>query len=245
VKNQYFGDINDYKKYSLLRLLSGQGQIETTVCWVLTEDDDRTDGKRIRYLEQPDRWQSYDPMLYEYLRELVLEKGARNISHIEKDDILPKCRFYKEFISDDVDSRARFFKKFLEFAQGSDLVFFDPDNGIEVKSIPRGKKSSSKYIYWDEVQSSYEAGYSLMIYQHFPRRPREPFLRNLVRRFRHFVTARQVFSYCTFHVAFLLIPQPRHEDMFLENSDKVSKTWGEVIKIRKHKLARAAVTTIA
>jgi len=26
MKNQYFGDINDYKKYSLLRLLGGHGQ---------------------------------------------------------------------------------------------------------------------------------------------------------------------------------------------------------------------------
>ena len=244
MKNQYFGDINDYKKYGLLRLLSGQGQIETAVCWVLTEDDSRTDGRRIRYLEQPGKWQNYDPILYEHLREHVLEKGTRNISHIEKNNILPKSRFYKEFICDDIDSRARFFKKFLKFAQGSDLIFFDPDNGIEVKSIPRGKKSSSKYIYWDEVQSSYEAGYSLMIYQHFPRRPREPFLRNLVRRFRDFVTARQIFSYCTFHVAFLLIPQPHHEYMFLENSDKVSEKWGEVIKIRKHELARTVAAVV-
>ena len=147
MKNQYFGDINDYKKYSLLRILSGNGQIETVVCWVLTEDDSRTDGSKIRYLEQPEKWQNYDPTVYEYLRKQVLDKGIRNVSYIEQDDIIPNCRFYREVINDNVGSRENFFSGFLEFAKGADLVFFDPDNGIEVKSIPRGRKSSSKYVY--------------------------------------------------------------------------------------------------
>lgn len=238
MKNQYFGDINDYKKYSLLRLLGGQGQIKTAVCWVLTEDDNRTDGSKIKYLEQPDKWRDYDPVLYEYLRKLVLEKGLRDVRNIEQDAVLPNCRFFKDFIYDNIESRENFFNSFHKFAKGVDLVFFDPDNGIEIKSIPRGRKSSSKYVYWDEVKASYEAGHSLMIYQHFPRRPREPFLRNLVRKLRDFVLARQVFSYCTFHVAFLLIPQPHHEEIFIENTARVSESWGDKIRVRKHPIVR-------
>jgi hypothetical protein len=237
MKNQYFGDINDYKKYSLLRLLSGQGQIETAVCWVLTEDDNRTDGRRIRYLERPERWQRYDPIVYEHLRETVLRKGVRNVGSIERANILHNCRFYNMLIRDDIDLRDQYFKRFLQFAEGADLVFFDPDNGLEVKSVPRGRKSSSKYVYWDEVKASYSAGHSLMIYQHFPRSPRELFLRNLFRKFKEFVHAPQVFSYCTFHVAFLVIPQPRHEEMFKKHNSIVSEVWGEVIDIRIHKIA--------
>ena len=238
MKNQYFGDINDYKKYSLLRLLSGQGQIETAVCWALTEDDDRTDGKRIRYLERPERWQRYDPIVYEHLRESVLRKGVRDVNSIERSNILRNCRFYNVLIRDDINLRDQYFKRFFKFAEDADLVFFDPDNGLEVKSVPRGKKSSSKYMYWDEIKASYLAGHSLMIYQHFPRSPREPFLRNLVDKFNEFVRASQVFSYCTVHVAFLVIPQPHHEKMFIEHNSIVSEMWGEVIKIRMHKIAR-------
>ncbi len=238
MKNQYFGDINDYKKYSLLRLLSGWGQIETAVCWVLTEDDDRTDGRRIRYLERPDIWRSYDPIVFEHLREYVLEKGVRNISHIEKDNILPKCRFYKEFIYDDIDSRTRFFKKFLEFAQGSDLVFFDPDNGLEVKSVPRGRKRSSKYIYWSEVEVAYRSGHSILLYQHFPRKPRESFIRSLIHQFKALDGIRNVIFYCTFHMAFLLIPQPHHEEIFIENTARVSEIWGDKIRVRKYPIVR-------
>lgn len=39
MKNQYFGDINDYRKYGLIRLLTGAGKLKTTVCWMLTPDD--------------------------------------------------------------------------------------------------------------------------------------------------------------------------------------------------------------
>jgi hypothetical protein len=240
MKNQYFGDINDYKKYSLLRHLSGNGQIETVVCWVLTEDDNGTDGKRIRYLEQPDTWQKYDPIVYEHLREHVLDKGIRHINVIAQAKVLRNCRFYNEFIRDDVNLRDQYFEKLLKFAEGADLVFFDPDNGLEVKSVPRGKKKSSKYIYWSEVEKSYNSGHSILLYQHFPRKPRESFIRSLIQRFRALEGVRTVFSYCTFHVAFLLIPQPHHENMFIENSCKIRETWGDLIRVRTHSLVKAS-----
>lgn len=243
MKNQYFGDINDYKKYSLLRLLSGQGQIKTAICWVLTEDDNRTDGRKISYLSQPEKWKSFDPLLYEHLYRLVIERGFRRVDHIEKDNILNNCKFYKDIMYDSIESREHFFNKFLRFSKGVDLVFFDPDNGIQIKSIPRGRRSSSKYMYWDEIQASYEAGHSIMIYQHFPRKPREPFLRDLVRKFRNIVHVRQVFSYCTDHVAFILVPQLHHQEIFVENSNRVKKVWGDVIKVRNHELV-PSITSI-
>ncbi len=234
MKNQYFGDINDYKKYSLLRLLSGHGQIKTAICWVLTEDDGRRDGSRIKYLEKPEQWQDYDRVVFEHLRENVLHKGMRDVSLIERNDILPNCTFYRELVHDDNKSRDEYFKGFWDFSKGTDLIFFDPDNGIEVKSIPRGKRNSSKYVYWDEVRASYQAGHSLVIYQHFPRKPRELFLRNLARKFRDMVGTRKIFSYCTYHVAFLLIPQPKHEELFIKNHAKISQAWGDIIKVRPH-----------
>ena len=35
MKNQYFGDINDYRKYGLLRILTNGGEVDTAVCWML------------------------------------------------------------------------------------------------------------------------------------------------------------------------------------------------------------------
>ncbi len=238
MKNQYFGDINDFKKYGLLRILGGNGEIETAVCWVLTEDDSGSDGRRIGYLEQPEIWQKYDPILYEHLRENVLNKGIRDVDVIERGNILNNCRFYSEIISDDSRMRDQYFDKFFEFAEGADLVFFDPDNGLEVKSVPRGKKKSSKYIYWSEIEASYKSGHSILLYQHFPRKPRESFIRSLVQQFKALDGIRTVISYCTFHVAFLLIPQPHHEDIFVENTARISENWGDVIRVKKHSIVQ-------
>lgn len=238
MKNQYFGDINDYKKYSLLRHLTGNGEIETVVCWVLTDDDSGNDGRRIRYLEQPETWQKYDPIIFEHLREYVLGKGIRRIDIIEKANVLSNCRFYNEIIQDDARLRDQYFDRFFEFASGADLVFFDPDNGLGVKSVPRGKKKSSKYIYWGEVEQSYKSGYSILLYQHFPRKPRDSFIRGLIQQFKALDGIRSVISYCTLHVAFLLIPQPDHEDMFTQNTARLSEDWGDVIRVKKHPIAR-------
>lgn len=237
MKNQYFGDINDYKKYSLLRLLSGQGEIKTAVCWVLTEDDSGTDGKRTSYLEKPEIWRKYDPVVYQHLREHVVRQGIRDVGTLEYHNILPNCRFYNDIISDDIKLRIRFFKKFMRFVGDADMIFFDPDNGLEVKSVPLGKKKSSKYIYWHEIRESYEDGHSLLLYQHFPRMSRESFICSLVERFKELDGIRSIYSYCTYHVAFLLIPQPRHEKLFDSNTAQVSQNWGDIIRVRKYCIA--------
>ena len=36
MKHQYVGDINDYRKYALLRALSAGGANRIGVCWMLT-----------------------------------------------------------------------------------------------------------------------------------------------------------------------------------------------------------------
>ena len=61
MKNQYFGDVNDYRKYGLLRILSASGQAGVGVCWMLTPSDGRTDGQLLTYLDQPARYRNFAP----------------------------------------------------------------------------------------------------------------------------------------------------------------------------------------
>jgi hypothetical protein len=237
MKNQYYGDINDYKKYSLIRHLVSNGKIETAICWVLTENDDLNDGKKTKYLEQPEIWQKYDPIVFNLLRETVLENGNRNVQNVENGDIIPNCRFYNKLMVDDINRRESFFSQLYKFADGVDLIFFDPDNGMEVKSVPYGKKKSSKYIYWNEIETAFELGYSILLYQHFPRKPREPFIHNLVKHFRDLENIQKIITYCTHHVAFILVPQPQHEKLFSKSNRKISHDWGNLIKIKEHHIA--------
>lgn len=233
MKNQYFGDINDYKKYSLLRHLSGWGQLKTAVCWLLTRDDKGGDGNHINYLTQSDKWKVYDTTLFEFLEQRVSKQGIRDIKVIENSELILNCSFYSEIVDDDITLRQAYFNKFFEFVKDADLIFYDPDNGLEVKSIPLGTKKSSKYLYWSEVKATYESGHSIFIYQHFPRMNRESYINNLAQHFRKIDGIKRIFWYTTRHVVFFLLAQSKHENLFIESNADILNAWGEKIGIRE------------
>ncbi|TKJ28979.1 MAG: hypothetical protein CEE40_09885 [Chloroflexi bacterium B3_Chlor] len=235
MKNQYFGDINDYRKYGLLRLFSGYGEITTAACWMLTPDDGRTDGSFTDYLHQPEKWRRYDRELYDHLRDLVLVQNLRDVRGVETVAILSSCRFAPGLLPNDAEGRAAYFDTFAGVTEGCDLIFFDPDNGIQVKSKPYGRKDSSKYLYWHEIRDSFSAGHSLLIYQHFPRVKREPFIDTLARELAENTGAQEVYSFRTPRVLFLLAPQDRHREFFRECSEKVEAAWGSQIAVARHR----------
>ena len=55
MKNQYFGDINDYRKYGLMRVLAQRSSLALGICWLITEDDEHGDGELRAYLSNPSR----------------------------------------------------------------------------------------------------------------------------------------------------------------------------------------------
>jgi hypothetical protein len=237
MKNQYFGDLNDYRKYGLIRSLTGMGELSTAVCWMLTPNDGRTDGRYIRYLEEPSKWQVYDPGLYEALRNIVAVQGTRSVHGAEEAGLLPSARFFGNILSDDRKARRRFFDKFWQFAEGSDLLFFDPDNGLEVKSKPFGYKGSSKYLYWRELIRAFLRGYSILVYQHFPRVKRDQFVNQKAREIACQTGARKVISFRTPRVVFFLL-LPEYPNVALErNIMKVSEDWGSQIQVQWYKLS--------
>ena len=147
MKNQYFGDIYDYIKYGLLRQLSCCGKVSTAVCWMLTENVDRRDGNRVNYLQEPEAWRAFDPPVFDCLRTAVLARNERNIRTIEDSGLLPNTSFYSPSLTDGPDERRTYFDSFLESSRGKELVFFDPDNGLEIKSVKYGRKGASRYLH--------------------------------------------------------------------------------------------------
>jgi len=230
MKNQYFGDINDYKKYGLIRQLSGFGDIQTTICWMLTPDDQRPDGHRIHYLLEPETWRGFDPVVFNHLHKYVIERKHRAVSSLEEGSVLPNCRFYSEIIQDDACQRSGYLLRFLEFARNSDLVFFDPDNGMEVRSVSLGRRNSSKYLYFSEVQKAFSMGHSLLVYQHLPPLPREPFIQNLVYKLKACTNTNRIYLYKTQFVVFFLIAQLAHDKLFTKANDMVTEVWSNQIE---------------
>ena len=235
MKNRYFGDIHDYFKYALLRQLTGSGGASTVVCWMLTEDDRGTGGKRTKYLEEPEKWNSFEPLVFDFLRNQVLERKVRTVQAIEKSDVLPNCRFYSRLLTDDSGQRQEYFDRFLGFARGAAFVFFDPDNGVEVKSVKYGRRNSSKYLYWNEIALTLGANHSLLIYQHLPLRPRSPFIDSLADILLEICRGGVVYAIRTSQVAFFLVPQRGCSRWFRKSLSDIEKRWDGVLVISEHR----------
>lgn len=234
LKDQYVGDINDFRKYGLIRTLLEGGDLRLFCCWLKTPDDASTDGSSRRYLTEPTRWRDYDPDLFDTLERLS-RSHAPGIQQIERSGVLPNAAFMSAVVADRLDRREGYFAEVYGQAATSDVTFFDPDNGFEVRSRARGTKGSSKYIYWDEVVTTYGAGASVLVYQHFPRVERSRFVSQLMRRLRQQTGARWTASFSTSHVLFALAPQDRHRNILADGCRRAQAMWGKQFSIRVHR----------
>ena len=125
---------------------------------------------------------------------------------------------------------------FLRTARKSELVFFDPDNGIEIKSVPFGKKKSSKYLYFSEVQRVFKDGHSILIYQHLPPKPRLALASYLGQRLAEATNANRIYLYWTQFVLFFLITQSHDVSHVEEANKKISNIWSDQIRVELMKV---------
>ena len=115
----------------------------------------------------------------------------------------------------------------------ADLVFVDPDNGIEVRSRPVGRKGSSKYVTWQEIRDLWETGCSILIYQHFRREPRAAFAERMISEVREQTGARFTAALRTPYVLYLLAAQERDETQFREAVALLPQRWnGQIEPVR-------------
>ena len=231
MKDQYFGDINDYRKYGLIRAIHAASGFRTLIAWMLTRDDGRTDGQTTGYLAQPNRWAGFDPDLFNTLRAALRRNARRDVSLIEQTNLLPHADYFTEFVPDAACERDQWFKALARRAQSCDLVFLDPDNGLEVKSRPYGRKDSSKHLFWSEAKALWDIGPSLLIYQHFPRVNRIEYIRRRTDELRSALPGAVIATFSTSRVAFFLALQPRHHPLRPKIVATVHKRWGDQIQV--------------
>lgn len=223
MKNQYFGDVNDYRKYGLLRHLNRSGFERLMVAWMLTPDDDSAEGNFRSYLTDRARFAGCDPELYVAL-QAILRNTDPCVALLNDSRVLSTAAFYSAQVPDRRAERLGWQQGLWAAAVGSDLVFVDPDNGIEVKSRPIGRKGSSKYVAWEELTGLWRAGCSVLIYQHFRREERGVFARRMATELAERTGAQLVEAFRTPHVLFLLAAQNRHADAF-HRACSVDSSW--------------------
>jgi hypothetical protein len=237
MKNQYVGDVNDYRKYGILRKLIDAG-LKLGVFWMLTEDDSSGEGNDTCYLceKYAKQYRDYDPELYDKLNYLVNENKNRTVAAIAKSGILPGTVFVDDEITDDKDDRMKKVEKAVLSLSSVDLVFFDPDNGLENRlkedgsktKYPKikGHKESNKLLYFDEVKTTFnENGKSLLIYQHYPRIKRDEYRETRSKELLEMTGTRKVHTISTQNVCFFLVGQDRHMKKIQTAMESLKTSW--------------------
>jgi hypothetical protein len=209
MKDQYVGDYNDFVKYALLRAVLAQG-LPLLVCWMLTESDGSSDGGKVAYLRQPERFRELDPENFDLMARLV-GAGKRSVAAIEASGLLPG---------------ARYFPRTLEGDEPPAVVFLDADNGFEVAS----SRGSPKYVYWDEVANTYGRGHSVIVFQHFAREERSGHIRRLLERLAE-LTGAQTFALRSANVGFFFAAQQGHGGALNGAAEKLARRWGPRLQL--------------
>jgi hypothetical protein len=185
VRHNFVNDIGDYAKYALLRALcaSDQELIRLGVIWYLTDHAELNgDGRKRAHLSDGG-WERLDSGLLAMMRQLesTLPSQDLSLSLIEASGILPAgTAFFSETVPrmqarprQRAPERAAWFERARAAVANCNLVFLDPDNGLEVPSVAVTSPLACKYAAVREVAALLDNGASVVLYQHGSRTPWE------------------------------------------------------------------------
>ena len=174
MQNRYVGDIGDYLKLGILRALS-PGYHLGIAWWLFPDESHNRDGRHISYLNRPDQWRHFDPDLFDTLREIV-SSGRRHVHALEAAGVLPGAIFASELIpiggpiAQRQQGRHEWLRSIRRRLEAADLLFLDPDNGLEPAGFRPTAAKSGKSIMISEVRELARPGRCLIVYHHQTRR---------------------------------------------------------------------------
>lgn len=176
MQDRFTGDIGDFGKYGLLRVL-GAPPLTLAIIWYLVDSSDAPVATRTtRYLSNPSRFRPCDPPLFDCLNHLVTEE-ERSVQYVSSAGILPGVTiFYDRRLPSSGSSstlpkrRVVWFQHAFTITSPCDLVFLDPDNGIAPYGLTQGNRRGQAYVFPEEIPPFLARGQSLIIYHHLSRR---------------------------------------------------------------------------
>lgn len=182
MQDRYAGDVGDFGKLGLLRqLTAGTPPLRLGVLWYRVQDESHNnDGRHTSYLtsdaKQHADLRACDPALATALARLIAS-GQRSIADLERAANLPPgTRFHSTplglagtAVADRPRTREAWFTTALTAVQDTDIVFLDPDNGLEARSATQGQAKIVKYARYADLEALRAAGHSLVVYHHLGR----------------------------------------------------------------------------
>jgi hypothetical protein len=135
------------------------GEYKLGINWCMTKEDGTNDGKKNKVENKP-VLREYDPVLYDILKN-------NDFTKLQNAYFNKGTKYYgKENI--EIHLEYQYEKNAFQELKNQDVIFFDPDNGLEMPSKPLGQRY--KYIpyriaarYWNEDKS-------IIIFQHKDRK---------------------------------------------------------------------------
>lgn len=177
MQDRYAGDIGDYVKMAFLRELERQGACKLLgVAWYRVPSEDGTeDGRYTQYLSAPGYWRHFCARTFDKLKGVV---GARrSVARLQRTGLLRNVRFHEAAIDarkcgygSRREARRRWFNGVAWTLRSCDLVFADPDNGIEPEKFDHEDVKAHKSATFPELRKLARAGRALLVYHHQARR---------------------------------------------------------------------------
>ena len=252
MQDRYTGDLGDFGKYGLLRVLTGAtqegGSIPLGVVWYLTPDRGNSgDGRQTGYLRLEEKkarqFTRCDPELYRNLQRIV-DSDEREVAAIERSRLLPESTAYHPGVLDPrsvgrnggtlrearAHAREEWHRDALEVTEECGIVFLDPDNGLETGRTEASALQGSRYAYYEELRPYLERKQTLVVYQHLNRSARAPQQIFLRQREIYERLGRRAFA-MRYHRgsprAFIIIPQGPHRAAVIERArGMLASPWG-------------------
>ena len=238
MKNQYVGDIGDYTKLGMLRAIQAAG-FSLGLNWYLTPNDGKTDGIHVNYLDKP--CDTPDNELY-YTLKAIVTAGSRSVAELENRTLPSATVFYNRMLdfsdfSDKKVFRNQWHNEALAVLQPQDVIFLDPDNGLEVKSCTPHSLNGNRYATYQEAADYFRSGASVIIYNHRDRSPEDKYLERFLRFKDIAETENADFFYVRasrFSVRdYLFIAQNKHTLRLKASIDAMLKTgWNKYLSYR-------------
>jgi hypothetical protein len=173
MQDRFAGDVGDFSKFALIRVLAKHLQSRAGLIWYLFPDETHTnDGRHIAYLNRAE-WQRADADLILKIRQVV--ESGRSVSALEKAAVLSSSTsYFSEIVPARAVDRTKWFARARAAMLGCDLVFVDPDNGIAGPNHRIDSVKGGKHITEGEIRELANVHHCLGIYDHFDRSASHP-----------------------------------------------------------------------
>ena len=245
MQDRFVGDIGDFGKYGLLRALTGiwpeaEPRLSLGVVWCVPDEQTiaktpEGHGQHLGYLFNEatrERFRDCDPDLFDCLKELVCSQ-QRTLRTLEQKSVLGDAVFYGEDVLRNKNARKEWLNGAMRKVNGRDVVFVDPDIGLASPKMEadakRGKPSSSKHLYFDEVRLLFEQteGRTLIAYQQYAytQTDKEMQMQQWRAATQNFCGSPKVLS--TSQRAFIILPAPDHAPIIEKRLHDLTDRWGE------------------